>query len=122
MSSGKMLLIGGLAIGIGALVLSSSNAHAEPASRLPRGWEPPEGSEHTELPKGTGGLSFTVERFQWHQDASGGGTPGLFTMLSAGPDDWVVLFTPDGTSQVSPLQFGSGTRSKAIAKAAGVPG
>jgi hypothetical protein len=121
MSAGKILLIGGLAIGIGALVLSS-NAHAQPASRLPRGWDPPEGSEHTTLPAGTMGLAMPVERFQWHQDASGGATPGLFTMLSAGPDDWIVLFTPDGTSQVNPIQMGSGSQSRAIGHAAGVTG
>ncbi len=121
-NAAKVLLVGGLVVGVGALVLSSKNAHAEPSSRLPRGWSPPDGSEHTSLPAGTMGLGFPVERYQWHQDAAGGATPGLFTMLSAGPDDWIALFTPDGTSQVNPIQLGAGARSHAIGTAAGVAG
>lgn len=121
-NAAKVLLVGGLVVGIGALVLSSSNANAEPGSRLPRGWEPPDGSDHKSLPKGTMGLSVPVERFQWRQEGAGGAVPGIFTMLSAGPDDWVALFTPDGTSEVQPVQMGSGARSKEIARAAGVAG
>lgn len=121
-SAAKVFLVGGLAVGLAALVWSSQGHAAQPASRLPRGWEPPDGSDHASLPAGTMGLAFPVERYQWHQDAGGGATPGLFTMLSAGPDDWIALFTPDGTSQVNPMQLGSGSRSHAIGHAAGVPG
>ncbi len=119
-----MLLVGGVLAGVALIALSSSNANASPASRLPRGWQSPEGSEHTTLPKGQPGLpaDLVVERFQWHQAAAGGMTAGLYTMLTAGPDDWIVLFTPDGTSTVAPMQLGNGELSKAIGRAAGVAG
>lgn len=121
-SSAKVFLIGGFAVGLAALVWSNQGHAAEPASRLPRGWQPPDDSEHKLLPAGTMGLPMAVERYQWHQAGAGGAVPGIFTMLSAGPDDWIALFTPDGTSQVQPVQIGDGARSKQIAKAAGVPG
>lgn len=109
MGSGKLLVIGGLGVGLAALFLHSSEAHAA----VPPGWAPPAGAVRLNFPATGGGIGLTIA--DWA--AEPGQPQGRFSLIwdPKDPQSFVALFWPAATpAQPAVMATGSTVNSQLI--------
>lgn len=110
MGFGKLVVIGGVGLGLAALFLHSKDAGAS----VPAGWAPPAGAVRLNFPSnGPGTIGLTVA--DWAADP--GQPPGRFTLIwdPNDPHSFVALFWPAATPTVpAVMQVGSTPNSQLI--------
>jgi hypothetical protein len=125
MSAGKLLLIGGVGVGLALLVAgiaSASSGGSANTSTIPAGYRPPGNALKIPMPAGTGGVPFAFTQTSWTVagDASGAqaGTYTLVQSVASPNTDWVVTFTGVGGTSAGIVAYSQTPNGGLLAQAA----